>query len=249
MGTKLIQYWQSFKAACLDTAFPPKCVICGQKTSVAHSACPNCWGKIDFITAPMCKKCGIPLAYEGDYHRRCPEAKHYYSSSVSAIKYNEQAANLIQKFKFADRVDLAKVMATWMVQAGNHLLAKADILTPAPMHVAKLKDRGYNQAALLTKQVAKISTKPYILDLLEKTKATPAQSSLSQKERRKNLKGVFRLNPKYRNILKGKTIVIIDDISTTGSTAHECSKILAREGAKNIFVLTCAKTCGREKWK
>lgn len=129
-----------------------------------------------------------------------------------------------------------------MHRAGADSLKQADLLAPVPLHKFRLLKRHYNQAALLAREISNLCQVPIYPRLLIRTKHTPAQASLSSKERLRNVQGVFKLNANYAILVKNKHIVLVDDVMTTGATVTACAKVLIKAGAAKVTILTLAKT-------
>lgn len=228
-----------------DVFYQPVCIVCKEHISNANTLCSNCWGQIDFITEPLCKKCGVP-AEQGDYSEylcdnQCTERGNVYQLSRSAVLYNHVISYLIKQLKYNDNTMIIKMFVNWLMQAGKNIIPKCDFVTPVPMYKTKLIVRKYNQAALLANSLSKKSGKVCIVDLLTKIKDTENQSKLNRYERIRNLDRAFSVKRKFLSKLANKTILLIDDVITTGSTTNECSNMLMQSGAKNVFVLTIAK--------
>lgn len=156
--------------------------------------------------------------------------------------YNDHSKNLTLSFKYGDRIHAAKSLAAWMYRAGQEFWGDADILMPVPLHRWRLLKRRYNQAALLAQNIARLAQKPVLVDGLERTRPTPTQGHLSRKERLTNIKGAFRVKSCYLPRIENKTIVLVDDVLTTGATVNECSHVLLQAGAKAVNILTIART-------
>lgn len=229
----------------LNLFYPPICPICKKNISAIHTLCNSCWKYIKFITDPLCKKCGKPIEQENFSEficdSSCYQKNHSYKMSRSAILYNENFSYLIKEFKYHDKIQISKLLTNWLLLAGSNIINECDIIVPVPLHKNKLKIRKYNQAALLAAMLSKKSKKPYFAELLIKVKDTKNQSSLTKMQRMKNLKGAFYIKKGQLKNINEKTVLLIDDVITTGSTTNECSNILLKNGAKKILVLTIAK--------
>ncbi|MBR2141088.1 MAG: ComF family protein [Rickettsiales bacterium] len=247
---KLKNYLHSFVHYVITIIYPDVCLSCG-KILDSEGFCVNCWKELVFIKKPYCFLCGRPLDINSQMGLICADCinkKYYFDRVFSVFVYNRVIAKAIFRFKFNRKTFLSKFFAKFLNNKLKECNEKIDFIVPIPMNVMKLRNRGYNQAVLLAKDLSKMVKIPCIYDLIIKTKNTKAQSSLSHKERKFNLKLAFKLNEKYKDIVKNKNILIVDDVFTTGSTANECSKILKKSGAVGrIFVLTIAKTVHRQK--
>ncbi len=145
--------------------------------------------------------------------------------------------------KYRDQTFLAKKFARILFDKVKNEIVDCDLIIAAPLHLKRLKKRKFNQAGLLAKEISKFSKQSkFIPDFLIRVKNTRPQIELRKKQREKNLKRAFLVNKKYRELVKGKKILLIDDVMTTGATVENCAKELKRRGAKEVLVLTIAKT-------
>jgi ComF family protein len=157
------------------------------------------------------------------------------------LRYDEASKELILRFKHADRTGSAPAFAAWLQRAGAELLAEADVLAPVPLHWSRLLARRYNQAALLARELARLTGKPAIQDLLVRRRRTPSQGGLGAAGRERNVSGAFHVHPRHAARIKGQRVLLIDDVLTTGATVSACSRTLRRGGATAVDVLTLAR--------
>ncbi|MFA5040263.1 MAG: ComF family protein [Bdellovibrionales bacterium] len=228
----------------LDLLLPPLCLICDDPVSDTTTLCPACWKKIQFIGTPFCACCGTPFDFpvsEGTLCGACLTEAPHFEAARAAMLYDDASRALILGFKHADRTYAAKALAPSMVRAGGDFLERADALLPVPLHRWRLFHRRYNQSALLAQQVGLLTGKPVLHDTLRRTRTTVSQGHLKRKERQENVKGAFAVAAKHTHNVKGKTLVLIDDVLTTGSTVNECARVLLGAGAKQVYVLTLAR--------
>ncbi len=228
----------------VDIVLPPRCLGCGALVGDPGAVCPTCWGGIDFVTAPMCRCCGLPFDYDegpeaicGDCARRPPP----YGRARSVMIYNDASRRLVLAFKHADRTDAAPAWGEWLSRAGVDLLANADLLVPVPLHRWRLVARRYNQAALMAQALARRSAVPVCVDALRRIRATPSQGRMSRVQRQRNVAGAFAVRDSRRNDIENARIVLIDDVMTTGATLGACIRPLLHAGAANVDVLTLAR--------
>ena len=229
----------------LNILFPPRCATCGVACEAPHTLCPACWGKLHFITNPQCSCCGHPfgVAVQDDMLcGACLRELPLYAKARAPLHYDEHSKNHVLGLKFYDRTDALPLFAEWMKSFGSACLEGADLLVPVPLHRFRLWRRRYNQAALLAYGLSKITSIPVIPDALLRVKHTTPQSDLTRLQRLENVIGAFRVNEKYAARISGSVIVLIDDVMTTGATLKECTKKLLKAGAKEVRVLTLART-------
>lgn len=232
----------SFAAPLLDLLLPPLCLSCDTPVGGASTLCPVCWGKITFISAPLCACCGAPFDLpvgDGMQCGGCLTAPPVYTSARAAMLYDDASRGLILGFKHGDRTHAAKALATWMHRAVTDKLAEIDVLVPVPLHRWRLFSRRYNQAALLAQQIATLAAKPLWPDALRRIRATPSQGRRKRSERQDNVRSAFRVSSDFD--YAGKKIMLIDDVLTTGATVDECAKILRAAGAAEVHVLTLSR--------
>jgi ComF family protein len=148
---------------------------------------------------------------------------------------------MILAFKYGDRLHAIHTFAPWMIRAGQELIDQSDIIIPVPLHNKRLRERRFNQSALLAQEIAKRSGKAYLPDLLQRTRHTIPQQGLNYKERGKNVHGAFGVNKDHLQTLKGKAILLIDDVFTSGATLNECARVMKKAGAAAVNVLTVAR--------
>lgn len=225
----------------LDVLYPPKCIACNQNVDMAHNFCQKCWGCIEFISQPSCEKCSMPLPvdYLGRRCYGCMELKPIFDESISIFRYDEFTKKLIHDLKFNDKTQLAKSFANLIYYQATELIARADLIVAVPMHKTSLRRRKYNHALLIAKNLGKIAGKEFKVDALVKSKASPSQIGLRRLERMKNLQNTFAVP--LTTLVRGKVVVLVDDVMTTGATANECAKTLKKAGARRVYVVTVAR--------
>ncbi len=233
----------------INLILPPRCIKCGKILSGHNGLCQDCFNKIQFISAPYCACCGRPFFDESGltagkkmFCGQClQQKKHLFTMQRSSFIYNDESKNLILDFKFRDKTVYAEPLARMLFAAGHDIwLQKPDIIIPVPIHALRLLHRRYNQSAILAKQLSFLTNIPTDYFSLIRRQNTIPQVKLSGEARRRNLKKAFYVD-KPENI-KGKNIVIIDDVETTGATLNECAKSLKQAGANKIYALTLART-------
>lgn len=233
----------------INLILPPRCIKCGKILSEHNGLCPECFAAVNFISEPYCHICGHPFSDTAgtkfSTKQICgncaKEKKHLFKMQRSAFVYDENSKNLVIDFKFHDKTSSAEVLANMLFVAGKDIWAEnPDYLIPVPMHKKRLLKRRYNQAALLCKYLSLKTLVPTDYFSLVRTQNTVPQVSLTGAKRRNNLKNAFSV--KHPEKLKGKNVVLVDDVKTTGSTLRECAKTLQKNGITNIYTLTLSQT-------
>ncbi|WP_218574606.1 ComF family protein [Reyranella sp. CPCC 100927] len=230
--------------AALDVLLPPQCMSCSAAVDAPGALCAACWSKIAFIAAPVCACCGLPFEVDAGPETLCGAClakRPRYRRARAAFRYDAESRRLVLMFKHADRLDPAPTFGRWLALAGAGLLADADVIAPIPLHRWRLLWRRYNQSAELARAVGRHSGKAVVPDLVVRHRRTPSQADLNARERRLNVAGAFSVNPRHRAAVRDKTVLLIDDVLTTGATVEACARTLLRAGAAAVDVLTLAR--------
>ena len=228
----------------ISLIMPKSCLICN-KIILDGYFCSEDFDKLHFISKPNCKICGQPFEFEVAQNMICAVCiykKPKFDRAISILKYDEISKNFILSFKYQDKTQLAGFFANLMFIGAKEILADIDFVTPVALHKNRLRKRKFNHSALIAKNFAKIAKLSIIYDLLIRQKNTKPQFSLSKLARKRNISGAFIFNIKYLEIIKGKNILIIDDVITTGVTIDEYCKVLRKFKIGKIYDLTLAKT-------
>ena len=236
----------------VDWLYPPRCRACGSRIYGRDSEylCDRCWPQIRIVSHPLCTLCGRPFPdASGDDHLcgACLSRHPYFARARAWACYpREELAEhplreVVQKFKYGRKVSLGKPLGRLMALGCREFLneCRFDVIIPVPLHPKRLRWRGFNQSVLLARQVSRACGLPMDLFVLHRSKETPPQTQLTEEERRKNVRHAFSLNP--QKSVKGKKVLLVDDVYTSGATVNECSRTLKRGGAKEIYVLTLAR--------
>lgn len=228
----------------IDLLLPPRCLSCRKPVTADRALCSDCWSEMGFIAEPFCQVCAYPFPFDaGDENLcgSCAQALPIFRKARAVLRYDGASRAMLLAFKHADRTAAAPSYAAWMARAGESLLRDAALLVPVPLHRRRLFLRRYNQAALLATELSRLTDRPAIPDLLERTKATASQGHLSPAERVRNVSAAFRLRPAAQDLVRGKTILLVDDVLTTGATVSACARVLLRAGAASVDVLVLAR--------
>lgn len=227
----------------VDVILPPTCLSCRTPVGDKGGLCPPCWVRAGFIERPYCERLGTPFASDqGSLISPAALAEPpAYARARAAARYSDVVRDLIHLLKYGDRLDLSDALGRWMARAGAELLSDADLLVPVPLHWTRLWQRRFNQSSALAQAIARRSGVPVADHLLARARATPPQFGLARKERARNVQGAFEVPKPARAQVKGKKLVLVDDVLTTGATADACAKALLRAGASRVDVLVLAR--------
>ena len=226
----------------LDFALPPRCPGCGTVTGAPHRFCLDCWSALTFLGDPCCARCALPFDYEsgpGVLCGACLAEPPGFERLRAAVAYGEISRKVALKLKYGGRPGVAETMARFMAR---HLAAgEGTIVTPVPLHRWRIWRRGYNQSALIATALARNAGLETRLDLIRRVKRTPPLRGMGPRERRDAVRGAFRVEPQDRDAVKGRTVLLVDDVYTSGATANACAGALRRAGAARIEVLCWAR--------
>ncbi len=228
----------------LDIVLPPRCLACRGAVDAQGQLCAGYWRQLTFLDGPMCAVCGFPFAYDqgpGALCGGCAREPPEFAAARAALRYDEASRGLILALKHGDRTDLAPSLGRWLARAGAELLPGADVVVPVPLHRRRLFARRYNQAALVAQALGRTSGLEFVPDLLQRKRPTPPQGGLSRSARFRNLEGAIVLPAGRRAQALGRTVVLVDDVMTTGATVRTCARVLLRGGAGEVRVLTVAR--------
>lgn len=220
------------------------CIVCDKelREKSRYGLCDECLKEMTFIKDDICKKCGRLHYNEADYCLTCKEHLRYFDFARSCVVYDERAKEIVRGLKFGRRKYFAKYVSNFLIDRYEECFADVvvDYIVPVPIMKKRQEERGYNQAEAIAQKFAEHYNLQIKTDVVEKIKQNEEQAKLTGKEREENVNGVYKVNKP--NEVKDKTILIVDDVMTTGSTASELAKILIKAKAKNVYVLTFAST-------
>lgn len=231
-------------SALLDLLLPLRCHIC--RTVIENSGplhiCPDCHGKLPFISSPVCNVCGVPFYGAGDDHPcgRCLSDPPHYNSARAALCYDGACRELIHAFKYTGKSHLRRPLGLLTAQALADYAAQcaADLILPAPLHKKRLRMRGFNQALLLAEVLSDEWHIPLLRQALIRNRWTTPQMELDRNDRLHNLHGAFSVSDVAA--IAGKRALLVDDVVTTGSTLQECARTLKKAGATAVFAVSVA---------
>lgn len=241
---------KSWKTVCLDLIFPPRCLLCDKYliVGVVETLCRECRKDIDYLHPPFCRCCGGKVAGDRDRQYLCGACLSHplpFRSARAVINYDQSASELLHRLKYSGDTSVLPGIAYIIKNADSLAIPSSDLIVPVPLYPKRLQRRGLNQSVLLARlfypeRICDIRT-----NILERTRDTPSQATLSGSARRKNLRGAFTVVEK--TMIQGKSLCIVDDVYTTGATVAECAKTLLAHGAQDVHVLTLARVIKAKK--
>lgn len=218
-----------------DMIYPRICPVCGHIVSKrGHDICPQCEEKLSFIGNDHCMKCGKPVEEDEEFCGDCAGASHVYDEGRAALLYDTYMSRSIYRFKYGGKQEFAGFYARAICERLESKIKSwnVDAIVPVPVHKERLKKRGYNQAELIAKQMSKRLGIPVRSDLVTRQKGTLAQKNLSARDRQNNLKKAFKVTG---NVVKLDSVLIVDDIYTTGATVDAMAGCLKGAGIRRVY--------------
>ena len=222
----------------VDFALPPRCPGCGTITQELHAFCGECWRDIEWLGTHGCSACGLPLAAtDAETCAACLAKPPVIERSRAAVAYGDATRTLPLRLKYSRKVALAKTMARYMLSLVDR---QGDpILIPVPLHRSRLWMRGFNQAALIASELARLGNMAHDPFILARRKRTAALKGMSPQQRRREVAGAFVVQ--RPEAIADRDIILVDDVLTTGSTTEGCAKALRRAGATSIQLVCWAR--------
>ncbi|MBO4267011.1 MAG: ComF family protein [Lachnospiraceae bacterium] len=218
-----------------DIIYPRICPVCGHIVSKrGRDICPQCEDKLSFVGNDHCMKCGKPVDEDVEYCSDCSGLSHIYDEGRAALLYDTYMSKSIYRFKYAGKQEFAEFYGRVICeQLGDKIKSwNVDAIIPVPVHRDRLKKRGYNQAELIAGQMSKRLKIPVRSDLVTRQKGTLAQKNLSARDRQNNLKKAFKVTG---NVVKLDSVLVVDDIYTTGATVDAMAGCLKGAGIRRVY--------------
>lgn len=229
----------------LHLILPHRCFKCDVILEGYNGLCSTCWAGIHFISKPYCAQCGYPLEIhlgDGAICGQCAKGENALSHVRSLFVYDEMSKGLILKLKHGDALHSAPFYGEHLSDIAADVLEESQILCPVPLHWSRLLSRSYNQSHVLGKEIAKRRPRlDYLPRLLRRHRATESQGRLTTNQRFSNIQGSISLDKQQKNRIKGKRIVLVDDVMTSGATLNTCAKVLLRSGAERVDAITLGR--------
>jgi ComF family protein len=231
--------------------YPPRCAVCGDRFGLEaeRRVCERCLARVERIPEPICAICGAPMASATLVEDRCAQCldrRPHFARARAIARYRPSAESdrrslpsLIRRHKYGLDQSLQKALAEFLGDELPYSSADCDVVIPVPLHQRRLWWRGFNQAALLAMTISRRLAKPIELDALMRSRMTTPQTSQDHDARRRNVRRAFSVSRPAR--IRGRRVLLIDDVMTTGATVDECARVLVAAGAARVDVLTLAR--------
>ena len=234
--------------ALVDFILPHRCAGCSDIVESAGGFCPSCWTGLTFIAGPACARCDVPLPSaqgDGALCGGCLADLPPYSRVHVPLAYGDATRKLVLRLKYGRRTGIARLMAGLMAgrlpAATTQDDAPGPLLVPVPLHRWRIWSRGFNQSAELSKVIARRTGYQLAVDALTRLKPTVPLRGLDRKARERTVRGAFAVLPEARPMLAGRTVLLVDDVFTSGATAAACARALLRGGAERVEVVAFAR--------
>jgi ComF family protein len=233
----------SATARLTDLLVPPSCVSCRVPLARQDALCAACWQEVDFIRPPLCDRLGIPLPYDTGGPTVSAAAlanPPAFDRARAVARYDGVMRKLVHGLKYADRHEGVGLLGRWLAGAAAELVRDCDVIVPVPLNRWKLWQRRFNQAAVLAHALGAETGLPVDVTALVRSRRTASQVGLTANQRRRNVQGAFGVRETARANVAGRSILLIDDVITTGATAEACTRALRRAGAARVDVAALA---------
>ena len=231
----------------IDLVYPPRCPLCGEGMAAQQGLCVACWSQLAIPGTPACATCQRPFGEsrvrDGALCAACLASPPPHDGVAAGTLYNDTSRQLVLAFKHGRKIALAAMLAR-LIAARLPSLEGEWLVVPVPLHRTRLWQRGFNQSALLAREIAKLRKLELAVDGLVRRKATPMLGGLGKKARARELSGAIAVHPRRRDRLRGAQVILVDDVLTSGATSEACVKVLKRAGAEKVIVACFARVLG-----
>lgn len=235
-------------APIVDLVFPPRCPLCGAGLTAQVGLCAACWSELEIPGTPACAACQRPFrddVAEGSVCAPCLVQPPRHDGIAAGTLYNDASRRLVLAFKHGRRIALAPMMARLiaarLASGSGGEIGPEWLVVPVPLHRWRLWRRGFNQAALLAREIAVARGARLAVDTLRRTRATPMLGGLNRRARARALAGAIAVAPRHAPGLRGAKVVLVDDVLTSGATSRACVAALKRAGAEKVVIACFAR--------
>lgn len=232
--------------AAIDLVYPRQCQVCGEVRHCDRFAflCNPCYEQAFWIQPPYCEKCGLPCSGRIDHPFSCPHCHDlalHFDRASALVRFRGVVRHAIHALKYKRQIFWVKALHGWMGAGleGRDFREEVDLILPVPLHPVRERERGFNQAVLLSRELSRQCRIPVRRRALARTRLTETQTHFDREERLANLRGAFEV--RLPDEICGRRVLLVDDVLTTGSTASECARVLRKAGATSILVFTLAR--------
>lgn len=232
----------------LEIIYPPRCHICraflADRNAGNNHFCDDCLNSFIRITSPLCPVCGTPFVSRVEEDHLCEECLRklpFYDILASPYLYEGGITDTIHQIKYSGKTYLAQSLGDLLAASAREKFGdtKGSLIMPVPLHPKRLRERGFNQSLVLARAIGPLLEARIDFLSLRRVRYTQPQTGLKRDERRRNVKGAFDISGQPD--LKGKTIILVDDVATTGNTLNECARVLKKAGCEKVLCLTLAR--------
>jgi ComF family protein len=227
-------------APVVDFVFPPRCPLCGEGIAAQAGLCLECWGELVIPGKPACRTCARPFGGAPRGSEICAQCRAdppLHDGIAAGTLYNDTSRKLVLAFKHGNRIALAPMMAR-LIAARLEGVESNWLVVPVPLHRWRLWQRGFNQAAVLASELTRLTGAKLCVDALVRRRRTPMLGGLGAREREKVLTGAIVSNPARASLIEGASVLLVDDVLTSGATSAVCVRALKAAGAQRV-VLGC----------
>lgn len=233
-----------------DMIVPPACLACHTPIADHDALCAECWRGIDFIRSPLCDRLGLPLPFDIGgtmVSAAAAAAPPGYNRARAVARFDATMRRLVHDLKFHDRQQGRVLLGRLLAAAGSDLLVDAQLIVPVPLNRWRLLSRRFNQSAILSREVSRLTGIAWTPSALVRVRRTASQVDLTPDQRRANVSGAFKVTARGRDDIADRSILLIDDVITTGATVEACTRALRRAGARRVDVLALALVSDRAR--
>ncbi len=230
----------------IDLVYPPRCAVCERflRPGEAGAICPDCGEGLKEVRSPFCSRCGVPFETGSGEDRlcgRCLREPPAYEAARGLLLYEGAALEAVHRFKYGGKTRLAGILGPRLADLARSWLPRGfrPLVVPVPLHLRRLRERGFNQSLLLARHVAALPGFSLDYLALRRSRYTPPQAALGRDRRRGNVQAAFHVETPAA--VEDRVVLLVDDVSTTGSTLDACGRALLRAGARRVFGLTLAR--------
>jgi ComF family protein len=236
------QIQQAMRGAA-DLIMPPVCLYCRKPLAEHDCLCGTCWREVKFIRHPLCDVLGIPLPFDigpGAISAGAAADPPAYDRARAVAHFDGVMRDLVHQLKYGDNHIARRLFGRWLLETGTDLFSDADLMVPVPLYRWRLLKRRFNQSAELCRELSRLTGLAWDPMILKRTRQTISQVGLTHDQRRRNVQGAFAVADGRNAAIDGRSILLIDDVITTGATVGACARALKKAGAARVDVLALA---------